>query len=467
MTRLAIEHGLVLTMDQSDRVIEDGRVVIDGRDIVAVERCTDGPTPNCDLVIDATGRIVLPGLINSHTHLCMGFGRTIGPERTLLEWLGLLMPLMAAMDDEALYVAEMLGCVENIKNGNTTLVENIFMPPQLSSDPEDAAFRALRDSGIRGTIARATEMKHFDPRFCETPREQAECVERLAARWHGSDDGRLRLSIGPLLPWVMDEDGFRQTRRIARENGLGLHMHVAESPEFNRMIARHLGREIRQVELLEEVGCLGPDVQAIACADVSPREIELLAASGTAVLFDSPTRLFWGTGFPPIGDFLAAGVTCGVATNGAAANCGQDLFESMKYACATAKTAAADPRALTAARALQMATIEGARAIGRPEVGSIEVGKRADLITIEARQPHLQPLFDPVKALVYSAHGSDVRDAVIDGRVVMRDRKILTVDEDALLLEVEQVARRCAAEAGIVLPAAYAMQSRTQKSVHA
>ena len=145
-------------------------------------------------------------------------------------------------------------------------------------------------------------------------------------------------------------------------------------------------------------------------------------------------------------------MTCGVATNGAAANCGQDIFESMKYACATAKTAANDPRALTAARALRMATAEGARAIGQTETGSIEVGKRADLITVEARQPHLAPLFDPEKALVYSARGGDVRDAVIDGRVVMRDRKVLTVDENALLAEAEQMARRCAARAGIVLP---------------
>lgn len=460
MTRIAIEHGLVLTMDPAGRIIEDGRVVVEGRDIVAVERCTADPVPDCDLVIDATGRIVLPGLVNSHTHLCMVFGRTIGPERRLLEWLDLLMPMMAAMDEEALYIAELLGCVENIKNGNTSLVENIFMPPRAAGDIEDAAFRAFRDSGIRGTVARATEARHFDPRFCETSGEQAERVARLAGRWHGSEGGRLRLSIGPLLPWVLDEQGFRETRRIACDNGLGLHMHVAESPEFNLMIARHFGREIRQVELLDEVGCLGPDVQAIACSDVSPREIELLAASGTAVLFDPQTRLFWGTGFPPIRDFLTAGITCGVATNGAAANCGQDLFESMKYACATAKTAANDPRALTAARALRMATTEGARAIGRTETGSIEVGKRADLITVEARQPHLAPLFDPEKALVYSAHGGDVRDAVIDGQVVMRNREVLTVDEDALLAEVEQVARRCAARAGIVLPAAQIMQDQ-------
>ena len=453
MKRIAIEHGLVLTMDGAGRVIEDGRVVVEGRDIVAVERCTADPVPDCDLVIDATGRIVLPGFVNSHTHLCMVFGRTIGPERRLLEWLDLLMPMMAAMDEEALYVAELLGCVENIKNGNTSLVENIFMPPHAAADVEDAAFRAIRDSGVRGTVARATEARHFDSRFCETAAEQAERVGRLAGRWHGSEGGRLRLSIGPLLPWVLDESGFRETRRIARDNGLALHMHVAESPEFNQMIARHFGRDIRQVELLEEVGCLGPDVQAVACSDVSAREIELLAASGTAVLFDPQTRLFWGTGFPPIRDFLTAGVTCGVATNGAAANCGQDLFESMKYACATAKTAA-----LTAARALRMATAEGARAIGRTETGSIEVGKRADLITVEARQPHLSPLFDPEKALVYSARGGDVRDAVIDGRVVMRDRKVLTIDENALLAEAEQVARRCAARAGIVLPAAQVMQ---------
>src|ERR1700744_6176984 len=155
MKRIAIEHGLVLTMDPTGRVIEDGRVIIEGRDIVAVETCTTDHTQDCDLVIDATGKIVLPGLVNAHTHLCMVFGRTIGPERRLLEWLDLLMPMMAAMDDEALYVAELLGCVENIKNGNTSLVENIFMPPHAVGDPEDAAFRALRDRGIRGTVARA------------------------------------------------------------------------------------------------------------------------------------------------------------------------------------------------------------------------------------------------------------------------------------------------------------------------
>ena len=159
------------------------------------------PSPNCDLVIDAAGKIVLPGLVNAHTHLCMVFGRTIGPERRLLEWLDLLMPMMAAMDEEALYVAELLGCVENIKNGNTSLVENIFMPPHAASDPEDAAFRALRDSGIRGTVARATETRHFDPRFCETAARAGEArrtPRRKLARIRGRSSPPIHRSASAL-----------------------------------------------------------------------------------------------------------------------------------------------------------------------------------------------------------------------------------------------------------------------------
>ena len=232
MTRIAIEHGLVLTMDRADRVIEDGRVVVEGRDIVAVERCTDGPVLSCDLVIDATGRIVLPGLVNAHTHLCMVFGRTIGPERRLLEWLDLLMPMMAAMDEEALYLAELLGCVENIKNGNTSLVENIFMPPQATADPEDAAFRALRDSGIRGTVARATEARLFRSTVLRDRGRTRRAASNASPR--AGTDPRAVAYASPSarsLPWVVDEDGFRETRRIARDNGLS-------SPHARGRVAR-------------------------------------------------------------------------------------------------------------------------------------------------------------------------------------------------------------------------------------
>jgi 5-methylthioadenosine/S-adenosylhomocysteine deaminase len=308
----------------------------------------------------------------------------------------------------------------------------------------------MRRSGIRGVVARGYQARNFDAQFVETADEQAQRVRELAAQWHGAADGRLGLSIGPLLPWIVDERELRGSAALARELGLKLHMHVAESPEFNRMIERHFGRPLRNVELLYETDCLGRDAQVVAVADVNQREIELLAETGTSVVFDPPTRLFWGTGFPSIRPFLDAGLTCALGSNGPAANCGQDLFESMKYACATAKTAAGAPDALTRGRALAMATIEGAAALGLDErIGSLEPGKRADLITVDLAQPHLTPAFDLEAALVYSARGADVRDAIVDGQVVMRNRRLETIDESALLLAANDAARSALRRAGI------------------
>ncbi len=450
MERLVLHGGTILTMDPERRVIEGGAVVIDGQTIMSVDTEVDRSSLRADSVIDLEGRVLMPGLVNAHSHLCMIFGRTIGVERDLLSWLGLEMPLIRALDEEALYLAELLGCVENLKNGNTTVVENIFTPHRAGFAPEDTAFRAMRISGIRGIVARAYHARNFDADFIETPTEQAQRVRVLADEWHGAADGRLAVSVGPLLPWIVSEDELRATGALARELGIKLHMHVAESPEFNRQIERYFGRPLRNVELLQETGCLGKDAQVVAVADVNAREIELLAGSGTSVIFDPQTRLFWGTGFPPIKPFLDAGLVCGLGTNGPAANCGQDLFESMKYACATAKTAAGAPDALTRDRALAMATIEGARALGLDDkVGSIEPGKRADLITIDVAQPHLTPAFDLEAALVYSARGADVRDVIVDGRVVMRNRRLETVDEPGLLAEANRAAARALCSAGI------------------
>jgi 5-methylthioadenosine/S-adenosylhomocysteine deaminase len=450
MARLVLRGGTVLTMDPQRRVLEDSVVVVDGQRIVSVGPARDHRPGPGDSVIDLAGRLLMPGLVNAHTHLCMIFGRTIGVERDLLAWLGLEMPLIRALDEEALHLAELLGCVENIKNGNTTVVENIFTPQRAGFAPEAAAFRAMRESGVRGVVARAYHARNFDTDFVETPDEQAARVKALAAEWHGAAKGRLGLSIGPLLPWIVSEQELAATAALARGLGIKLHMHVAESPEFNRQIERYFGRPLRNVELLHETGCLGRDAQVVAVADVNAREIELLAESGTSVIFDPQTRLFWGTGFPPIKPFLDAGLVCGLGTNGPAANCGQDLFESMKYACATAKTAAGTPDALTRSRALAMATIEGARALGlEREIGSIEPGKKADLITIDLAQPHLTPAFDLEAALVYSARGADVRDAVIDGALVMRDRRLLAIDEDKLLKEANRAAAAALRKAGL------------------
>lgn len=451
MGTLLIRSATVLTMNPARDVIPDGAVLVDAGRIAYVGPSSGAP-PGADEVIEARGKLVMPGLVNCHTHLCMALGRTIGVERRLLGWLEVEMGLMRGIDLDALYAAEMLGCLENLRNGNTTLVENFFFPRRKGEVPEDAAFQAMKDSGVRGTLARGYHARNYAPDFIESIDEQDRAVEALARKWHGAENGRLRLSLGPVLPWVVDVNELRRSRALADRLGLGLHMHVAESPEFNAKIAQHHPKAWRNVELLAEAGCLGRDTQAVAVSDISNDEIQLLKQSGTAVVFDPQTRLFWGTGFPSIKPFLDAGLTCGLGTNGPAANCGQDLFETMKYACATAKTAANDPTALGRKRVLAMATIEGARAIGLDrEIGSMEVGKRADLITIDLAQPHLTPAADVEAALVYSARGSDVRDVVVDGRLLMRDRVFAEVDEKAVLGKANAAAERSMRAAGISL----------------
>ena len=448
---MLIRSAKVLTMNPAREVISDGAVLVEAGRIAYVGPSAGAPS-RADRVIDAAGKLVMPGLVNCHTHLCMVLGRTIGVERRLLGWLEIEMGLMRGIDLDALYAAEMLGCVENLRNGNTTLVENFFFPRRKGEVPEEAAFRAMKDSGVRGTLARGYHARNYAPDFVESIDEQDRQVEALAKKWHGAENGRLRLSLGPVLPWVVDIEELRRSRALADRLGLGLHMHVAESPEFNAKIAQHHPKAWRNVELLAEAGCLGPDTQAVAVSDISAEEIELLKKHGTSVVFDPQTRLFWGTGFPSIKPFLDAGLACGLGTNGPAANCGQDLFETMKYACATAKTATNDPTALGRKRVLAMATIEGARAIGLDkEIGSLEVGKRADLITLDLAQPHLTPAVDIEAALVYSARGSDVRDVVVDGRLLMRDRRFVHLDEAEVMKKANDAAARSMRAAGISL----------------
>jgi 5-methylthioadenosine/S-adenosylhomocysteine deaminase len=452
MRRTLIAGGTVMTMNPARDLIPDGAVLVEDTRLVFVGPRRQLPPLPVDDTLDVAGKVVMPGLVNCHTHFCMGFGRTVGTERDLLSWLELEIPLIRALDEEALFLVEMLGCAENLKNGNTTIVDNIFAPHPPQFVPEVVALRAMEQSGVRAILARGFHGRNFAADFVETPVEQARRLEQLVKEWHGAADGRLRVSVSPLLPWVMTEDLFRETRRLADAFEIAIHMHVAETRGFNEMIARHFGRPVRHVELLQEVGCLGRDVQAVGVADLSSDEIERLARTRTPVVFDPPTRLFWGSGYPSLAPFLEAQLTCGLATNGPAANCGQDLFESMKYACAVAKTATGNPTALTRHRALAMGTVEGAAVLGLEDaIGSLEPGKRADLITLDFRQPHLTPALDVEAALVYSARGSDVRDVMVNGRLVMRDRRLLTVDEASLLREATAAARRCARAAGIDL----------------
>lgn len=450
MSSLLLEGGTIVTMDADCSIIHDGALLVENGTIAYVGPWDASLRNRATDTIDATGRAILPGLINSHTHLCMIYGRTIAVERDLMSWLSVQVPLISALDYGNFYLAELLGAIENLKNGNTTVVENLFAPHKGDEQRECAAFEAFQVAGIRGVVARCHQSRNFAEEFLETTEQQKERVKKLYEQWHLADGGRLRLAIGPQLPWAVDESGLRNTRKLADELGIGIHMHVAENPNFNREIERHFGRSVRNVELLYETGCLGPNTQVVAVSDVNEREISLLAETGTRVVFDPQTRLYWGTGFADIPQFTSAGLVCSLGTNGPAANCGQSIFESMKYACATAKTSGKSPKALGCRRALKMATIEAAESLNiHHEVGSLEKGKRGDVITVDISQPHHIPAFDVEATLVYAGGAGDVQDVIVDGKVLMKNRRLVHINEDDLILAVCESAPTAMKEAGL------------------
>ena len=239
------------------------------------------------------------------------------------------------------------------------------------------------------------------------------------------------------------------TRRLAAELGVRIHMHTAETAGFADLIEKAHGHR-SNVRVYREGGCLGPDVQLLGCAWLAPDEIDVIGTTGTAVLLDPTAAMFIGAGMPPLLGLLAAGVPTGLATNGPAANGGQDMFESMKNVAGLAKLAAQDGRAFSQQRALDLATIEGARALGLDgTIGSLEPGKRADLAIVDLESPFVAPALDVVTALVSACKGRDVRDVMIDGRIVVRDGRLQTADEATIARCAGAMARRCAERAGL------------------
>jgi 5-methylthioadenosine/S-adenosylhomocysteine deaminase len=448
MARVVITGGIIVTQDAARRVIPGGCVITDGPTIAAV-----GPPSLAAGVegerLDARGCAVVPGLINAHTHLYNTFGRTLGADQSFAEWLPAQKGLIAALDAEEFRTCVELGLAENLRAGSTCIVDNPAVPAASDNRLHEAALAAARDLGARYVLARGYTDQLNAPEYLEPLPDIERRVRALVRDHHDTAGGRLRVMLSPMLPWALSLDGFRMTRRLAGELGVGIHMHAAETAGFLDLIEKVHGHR-SSARLYREGGCLGPDVQLLGCAWLTPEEIDEVAATGTAVLLDPTAAMFIGAGMPPLLRLLGAGVPAGLATNGPAANGAQDMFESMKNAAGLAKLDARDGRACTQQRALDLATIEGARALGLDgRIGSLEPGKRADLAVVDLDTPFVAPALDVVTALVSACKGRDVRDAMIDGRLVVRDRRLRTADEAALVRRATAMARRAAERAGL------------------
>jgi 5-methylthioadenosine/S-adenosylhomocysteine deaminase len=439
-----VTGGVVVTMNPQREVFLDGAVAVDGTDIMAVGARADIEARfEADTLIDSAGCAVLPGLINAHTHTFQVLFRGLGDDLPVLEWAAqVVWPLTGELGPPDAAAAARLASLEMIKGGVSGFADSLY----LNRDPELilSIARAVERSGLRARLARACVDMGEAPRHIREERATAVRNTRdLITAWNRGSDQRVQLCPEALFVLACTPGLFHELHDVARETGTRLHTHAGESIVEATEIRRQTGKSI--FEYLESVDALGDDVLAAHAVWTTAGDVEILRRTGTAVAHNPVSNQYLASGIPPVALMYRRGVSVGLGTDGASSNNTQNLFECLKSASLLQKVSLLDARALTAEDVLEMATLGGARALGlSDQIGSLEAGKRADIAVVAQQLPHSTPSLKPVSNLVYCAQASDVQTLIVDGTIVMRDRRVLTMDEEDVLAEAGEVAARVA-----------------------
>ena len=434
---ITITDSTILPMTGPGAVIEAGYVTaVDG--VITGVGAGDPPARERGSRIDGRGKVLMPGLVNAHTHLYQVLLRAVWEDLPFLAWLKRIYGVAEALNPDHMLAGTLLGCLENLKGGVTTVCEHNFLNP--GPECAVAAVEAIAQSGLRGVFARTIMDTGEIVPDCtrETPETAFARIEELMSHHSGNgspeEAGRLTFRTGPNTPPINSSpDLLREIRRFADHHSIGISAHVAESASVVEVTRRECNRP-GVVAHLKDFDIPGEDTIFAHSVHVSPEEIDHLANTNTAVSHNPVSNMMLGDGIAPVVEMLAAGVTVGLGSDGAASNHSQDLFETMKAASLLQKVKHQDAGVIGPYQVLRMGTIEGARALGLGDVcGTVEVGKRADLILVDIQKPHFQPVNDLVSQLVHCAKATDVDTVVADGRVLMRGRECVLLDEGEIL----------------------------------
>lgn len=397
-----------------------------------------------DIVVDATGKLVLPGFVQTHVHLCQTLMRGAADDLALLDWLRKrIWPLEAAHDAASLKASAQLGLAELIQGGTTTVLT------METVHGTDVIFEAAWRSGLRAIVGKCFMNAGIGvPKGLLQPARDAfkEC-EALYKSWHGRSDGRIGLALAPRFILSCTEELLREVRVVANERGLLIHTHASENRDEVALVRRLTGRG--NIEAFHHYGLLHEGLCVAHCVWTSARERRLLRDTQARVLHCPTSNLKLGSGIAPVWMMHQSGISVSLGADGAPCNNNLDMFREMRLAALLQKSIHG-PEAMPAATVLWMATAGGARALGlEREIGSLEEGKRADLIIVDLRKLHSVPEADPVSTLVYAGKSTDVETVIVDGRILMRNRELLTLDGERGLREADRQFRRLAARAGI------------------
>jgi 5-methylthioadenosine/S-adenosylhomocysteine deaminase len=370
-------------------------------------------------------RLALPGLVNCHTHCAMTLLRGYADDLPLMEWLETkIFPREAHLTGEDVYWASLLAMLEMIKGGTTSFADMYYFM--------DETARAAEESGMRAVLSRG--LTSVDGGGAGRLKENLE----LAEAWHGKAEGRITVMLGPHAPYTTTPEYLKEVMAAADENGLGIHIHLSETQAEVAQIREKYG--MGSVELMESVGLFeGRHVLAAHCVVISPEERGILVKRGVGVAHNPQSNLKLASGVAPVPELLSAGGLVGLGTDGASSNNDLDMFEEIRACAMIHKGVRLESTVLPAAQVLDMATRMGARAAGLDQVGSIQAGYKADLILLDLRKPHLTPMYDPISHCVYAVHAQDVDTVWVDGKLLMKGRETLTLDEERILYE----AARC------------------------
>lgn len=429
---ILIKNGILITMDNQRRILKNFSVAIDEGRIVEIGESIKGET---DIVIDAGKKIVMPGLINTHTHLAMTLFRGIADDVPLMTWLKeVIWPIEGKLEAKHVYAGSLLGCLEMIKSGTTCFNDMYFFLDEVA--------KSIQESGMRGVISHAM----FD--FGDEGKAEAALRQGEAnIRKYSAEGSRVRAFFGPHAPYTCSEELLIKTKELADRCSTGIHIHVAETKEEVRNSQRDKG--MPPFEYLEKIGFLGPNVVAAHSTWTSNKEIEILGRHGIKIAHNPTCNMKLASGVARVPEFLEKGIVVSLGTDGAASNNSLDMFDDLKTCALVHKLCNKDPSLIPAQKVLEFATINGAKALGmEKEIGSIEVGKRADVILIDLNKPHLTPLTNPVSHLVYAAFGSDVDTVIVDGKLVMQGRQVKTLDEEKVLRLANEQTRDLLEKAG-------------------
>ena len=418
-----VTNGIVVTMNQTRQVIQNGAVVIDGSDIVAIGPAADVTNRfRARQTIDAAGQIVLPGLINTHTHAPMVLYRGLADDLALAEWLDkYIFPAEAKTVSPAFVRAgTRLAALEMIQSGTTTYADMYYFEEEIA--------RETKAAGLRGVLGQT--VIQFPVADAKTPFAALARAEAFITAFR--DDPLITPAVAPHAIYTLDAASLRAARDLSRRYSVPTLIHLAETA--TEVETANVQFKLSPTRYLDSLGFLGPGVLVAHGVWIPEADITLLKMRGVGVSHNPESNMKLASGTAPVPAYLRADVAIGLGTDGAASNNDLDMFEAMRMASLLHKLQSQDPRAVSAKTALEMATIRGARALGmESRIGSLEPGKRADLILVDVSGARQTPMYDPVSHLVYVSHGDDVRTTIVNGRILMRDRKVLTLNESEVI----------------------------------